>query len=86
MKYKDFIDWELDETLDINGWDLSKALQHFYKSNVTVFEWSNSPVVYATTPEWEEIKKASIEELMQVDSIGRKQAEMIKNYFEENDK
>ncbi len=32
----------------------------------------------------EEIKKATIEELMEVDSIGRKQAEMIKNYFEED--
>ena len=26
---QDFIDWELNETLDINGWDLSKTLQHF---------------------------------------------------------
>ena len=25
---QDFIDWELNETLDINGWDLSKTLQH----------------------------------------------------------
>ena len=24
---QDFIDWALDETLDINGWDLSKTLQ-----------------------------------------------------------
>jgi len=31
----------------------------------------------------EEIKKATVEDLMQVDSIGRKQAEMIKTYFEE---
>lgn len=53
---KDFIDWELDETLDINGWDLSKALQHFHKSNATLYEWSNSPVVYYTTPEWEQIR------------------------------
>ncbi len=56
---KDFIDWELDETLDINGWDLAKALQHFHKSNATMFEWSNSPVVYYTTPEWERVREAS---------------------------
>lgn len=44
---KDFIDWELNEVLDINinGWDLKKALQHFHKSNATLFEWSNSPVL-----------------------------------------
>ena len=52
---KDFIDWELDETLDINGWDLSKALQHFHKSNATLFEWANSPVIYYTTSEWTQI-------------------------------
>ena len=26
---KDFIDWELNEVLDINGWDIKKALQRF---------------------------------------------------------
>lgn len=56
---KDFIDWELDETLDINGWDVSKALQHFHKSNATIFEWANSPVIYYTTPEWERIRTVS---------------------------
>ena len=39
----------------INGWDLSKTLQHFHKSNATLFEWANSPVVYHTTPEWAQI-------------------------------
>lgn len=56
-KKKDFLDWELDETLDMNGWDLSKALQHFHKSNATLFEWSNSPVVYRTTEEWKRIQR-----------------------------
>ncbi len=41
--------------LDINGWDLKKVLQHFHKSNATLFEWSNSPVVYYTTDEWKQI-------------------------------
>ena len=57
---KDFIDWELDETLDINGWDLSKALQHFHKSNATLFEWSNSPVVYYTSAEWTQIRQVAM--------------------------
>lgn len=52
---KDFIDWELNEVLDINGWDLKKALKHFYKSNATLFEWSNSPIVYYTTDEWKKL-------------------------------
>ncbi len=52
---KDFIDWELNEVLDINGWDLKKALQHFHKSNATLFEWSNSPVIYYTTDAWKDL-------------------------------
>ncbi len=52
---KDFIDWELNEILDINGWDLSKALKHFHKSNASLFEWANSPLIYYSTPEWTEV-------------------------------
>ena len=52
---RDVIEWKLDDTLDINGWDLKKALQHFHKSNATLFEWSNSPVVYYTTDEWKQL-------------------------------
>lgn len=46
---KDVIEWQLDEVLDINGWDLKKALRQFAKGNVTLFEWSESPIVYRTT-------------------------------------
>lgn len=58
---KDFIDWELNETLDINGWDITKVLQHLYKSNATLFEWANSPVVYYEAPEWNQIKQVTEE-------------------------
>jgi predicted nucleotidyltransferase len=54
-KTRDVIEWQLDDTLDINGWDLQKALILLYKSNPTIFEWDNSPVVYKMTPEWEMI-------------------------------
>jgi len=56
---KDVIDWQLDEVLDINGWDLKKALIQFAKGNATLFEWSGSPIVYRTTKEWERIREVS---------------------------
>lgn len=56
-KTRDVIEWQLDETLDINGWDLQKALQLLYKSNPTIFEWNSSPIVYSTTDEWKFIKE-----------------------------
>jgi predicted nucleotidyltransferase len=52
---RDVIEWQLDETLDINGWDLQKTLRLLHKSNPTLFEWASSPIVYKTTPEWQKI-------------------------------
>jgi predicted nucleotidyltransferase len=54
-KTRDVIEWKLDEVLDINGWDLQKALRLLRKSNPTLFEWASSPLVYHTTPEWGKI-------------------------------
>ena len=53
---RDVIEWQLDDTLDINGWDIKKALTLLHKSNPTLFEWSTSPIVYKTTEEWSKIK------------------------------
>lgn len=54
-KTRDVIEWQLDDTLDINGWDLQKTLRLLYSSNPTVFEWNNSPIVYKTTDEWADL-------------------------------
>lgn len=54
---RDVIEWQLDDTLDINGWDLQKALRLLHKSNPTIFEWNSSPIVYKTTPQWQELSE-----------------------------
>lgn len=79
---KDFIDWELNEILDINGWDLRKALQHFHKSNATLFEWSNSPVVYHITDEWKFIYEDVKEYFSCKSSIYHYYGTANKNYHE----
>lgn len=53
----DFIDGVLDKTLDINGWDITKVLQHVYRSNATVYEWLNSPVVYETSAQMAQVSE-----------------------------
>lgn len=52
----DFIDAELNEVYDINGWDLKKFFKQLYKSNPVIFEWAGSPIVYKTTPDWKKVK------------------------------
>ncbi len=54
-KTRDVIEWQLDDTLDINGWDIQKALRLLHKSNPTLFEWNSSPIVYRTSDEWQKI-------------------------------
>lgn len=56
-KTRDVIEWQLDDTLDINGWDLKKALQLLHTSNPTLFEWNQSPIVYKTTEEWQKVSE-----------------------------
>ncbi len=44
---RDVVETPLDVVLDVNGWDLVKAVQLAVGGNVTVAEWLRSPLVYA---------------------------------------
>lgn len=43
---RDVIERPVEDGLDINGWDLRKALRLFRKSNPPLLEWLGSPIVY----------------------------------------
>ncbi len=45
-KKRDVIEYPIVDLIDINWWDLKKALQLFYKSNPTLAEWLKSPIIY----------------------------------------
>jgi predicted nucleotidyltransferase len=42
----DTVGLPVNEILDIGGWDIKKALKLFLKSNSTLYEWLQSPIVY----------------------------------------
>lgn len=50
----DHLDYFHGELLDINGWDIRKALGLVRKSNATPFEWVQSPIVYQERPGFRE--------------------------------
>ena len=52
---RDVIEWQLDDVLDINGWDVRKALQLLFKSNPTMFEWCASPIIYKTSEAFDQL-------------------------------
>jgi uncharacterized protein len=43
---RDVIERPINDRLDINGWDLKKALRLFRKSNPPLLEWLQSPIRY----------------------------------------
>lgn len=43
---RDVIELPINGILDINGWDLKKTLNLLKKSNPTLIEWLNSPIIY----------------------------------------
>jgi uncharacterized protein len=53
---RDVIEHPVKEQLDINGWDLKKALQLLRKTNPPLLEWLGSPIIY--------IEKYSVAEKM----------------------
>lgn len=43
---RDVIEYPIVDELDINGWDVRKALRLFWKSNPAFVEWIQSPLIY----------------------------------------
>ena len=46
---RDVVEYAITDDIDLNGWDVRKALRLFSKSNPTFVEWIQSPVVYVET-------------------------------------
>jgi predicted nucleotidyltransferase len=45
-KKKETIEFPISDNLDVNGWDIRKALTLVYNSNAALFEWLQSPIIY----------------------------------------
>ena len=56
---RDVIELPIEGELDINGWDLDKALRLLHASNPTLFEWFSSPIVYHDSASAEALRSLS---------------------------
>jgi predicted nucleotidyltransferase len=43
---RDVIEYPIVDEIDLNGWDVRKALKLFWKSNPALVEWIQSPITY----------------------------------------
>lgn len=44
---RDVIEMPVEDDMDVNGWDLSKAIKLMLKGNAVVLEWLQSPIIYS---------------------------------------
>ena len=49
---RDVIEYQIVDDIDINGWDVRKALRLYWKSNPTFVEWIQSPIAYMEKSEF----------------------------------
>ncbi len=47
---RDVIETPLTEILDVNGWDVGKAIKLMLNGNAVILEWLMSPVIYHADP------------------------------------
>ncbi|MES2059154.1 MAG: nucleotidyltransferase domain-containing protein [Pseudomonadota bacterium] len=66
---RDVIETPLDAVLDLNGWDLAKALRLMVKGNAVAVEWLRSPIVYRGDREFRDALDAFAIEHMPADAV-----------------
>ncbi len=52
--WRDVIETPLEGDLDVNGWDLAKALKLMLKGNAVIIEWLRSPIAYGIEAQFRE--------------------------------
>jgi len=62
------IEYPIVDDLDINGWDLRKALRLYWKSNPSFVEWIQSPLVYLQRGSFHDGSRALMRDVYSVES------------------
>jgi predicted nucleotidyltransferase len=65
-KRRDVIELPIEGDLDINGWDLKKALNLLLKPNPVILEWLRSPIVY----------RSDSDAMLRLSDLGRRTAHL----------
>ncbi len=68
---RDVIETPLDAVLDVNGWDLRKALVLLERGNATLIEWLRSPLVYRGDPAFRDALLALAQDVVPVAALRR---------------
>lgn len=67
----DVLETPLDAVLDVNGWDLRKAVQLLLKGNAVVGEWLRSPIAYGVDETFRRSFLALCDRVADRNAVGR---------------
>lgn len=68
---RDVVETPLDAVLDVNGWDLLKAVRLLVRGNATLLEWLRSPIVYRADAEFRAELRALAARVVDRDALRR---------------
>ncbi|MGN2636754.1 nucleotidyltransferase domain-containing protein [Nocardia takedensis] len=68
---RDVIETPLVGLLDVNGWDLAKALRLLVAGNAVLIEWLRSPIVYRGDPRFRAELRALADQVADRDRVAR---------------
>lgn len=71
FRMRDVIEAPLTPILDVNGWDLAKALRLLLKGNAVIIEWLTSPIIYRAEPRFRQALLALAMDIADRALIGR---------------
>ena len=78
---RDVIELPISDELDVSGWELRKALQLLRKSNPTLLEWLDSPVVYREDARFAGRMRAFVPGFFRQESVRHHYLSMAKKNF-----
>ena len=64
---RDVIEYEIVDEIDINGWDIRKALKLYWKSNPAFVEWLKSPIIYIDDGEFAKKSRALLDSIYSIE-------------------
>jgi len=80
---RDVVEYPIVDEIDLNGWDLRKALRLFRKSNPTFVEWIHSPIVYLENGVFASRVRSLLSAIYSVESGLKHYRSMAKTNFRE---
>jgi predicted nucleotidyltransferase len=64
---RDVIEYPIVDEIDLNGWDVRKALKLFWKSNPAFVEWIQSPITYINQGEFRDRTRELLPDIYSVE-------------------